>query len=75
MVDLFRKHHPNEVDQFSFYDYRIPNALKRRMGWRIDHIMTTEALAETSVDCYIDKEPRTKPKPSDHTPVIAVFQL
>lgn len=74
MVDVFRKHHPGEADQFSFFDYRIPNAVKRRMGWRIDHIMATEALADLSIDCYIDKEPRLKPKPSDHTPVVAVFQ-
>lgn len=75
LVDVFRKHHPAEPDQYSFFDYRIPNAAKRRMGWRLDHILATAPLAARSVDCYIDKEPRLLPKPSDHTPVVGVFEL
>lgn len=74
-VDIFRKHHPGEPDHYSFWDYRIPNALKRRLGWRLDYILATEPLANRSVDCYIDKAPRLLPKPSDHTPVIATFNL
>lgn len=73
MVDVFRKHHPNEPNQFSFWDYRIPNAVKRRMGWRLDHVMATIPLAEKSVKCDVDKTPRLQPKSSDHTPVVAVF--
>lgn len=75
LVDVFRKHHPAEPDQYSFWDYRIPNAVKRRMGWRLDHILATPPLAARSVDCYIDKEPRLLPKPSDHTPVVGVFEM
>ncbi|MGI6295877.1 MAG: exodeoxyribonuclease III [Armatimonadota bacterium] len=74
-VDVFRKHHPGEPDQYSFYDYRIPNALKRKLGWRIDHIWATAPLADTSSDCWIDLEPRSMEKPSDHTFVVADFQL
>jgi len=70
-VDVFRKHHPGEPNLYSFWDYRLPNALKRRLGWRIDHIWATVPLAERSADCWIDTEPRTMEKPSDHTFVVA----
>ncbi len=74
LVDLFRKH-CQDPEQYSFFDYRIPNSVKRRLGWRIDHILVTNPLGEQSVSCTIDLEPRLKPKPSDHTPVVAEFQL
>jgi exodeoxyribonuclease-3 len=73
-VDVFRKHHP-EPGQFSFFDYRTIKAAKRGMGWRIDHILATPTLAKECTDCFIDIQPRLQPKPSDHTPVVAVFDL
>jgi exodeoxyribonuclease-3 len=73
-VDVFRKHHPT-ARQYTFYDYRVKNAVERGLGWRVDHILTTEALAERSVDCYIDLKPRLMSKPSDHTVLVAVFEL
>ena len=72
-VDVFRKHCPEE-GLYSFFDYRIPNAAKRGMGWRLDHILATPPLTARSVACSIDLEPRLKPKTSDHTPVVAEFQ-
>lgn len=74
-VDVFRKHHPDEPYQYTFWDYRIPNAFKRRMGWRLDHILATRPLAEKSTACWIDTTPRTLVKPSDHTFIAADFQL
>ena len=74
LVDVFRKH-CSEPKQYSFFDYRIPNGVKRGLGWRIDHILTTPPLADKSTAGYIDLAPRLKPKPSDHTPVIAEFML
>ena len=72
--DVFRKHHP-EPGQFSFFDYRTPNAAKRGMGWRIDHVLATPPMAKTSVDAFIDVEPRLLPKPSDHTFMVADFDV
>lgn len=74
LTDLFRKHHP-EQKQFSFWDYRLPKSLERNLGWRIDHIWATSPMAEASIDCSIDEEPRSREKPSDHTPVTAEFEL
>ena len=73
-VDVFRKH-CSEPGQFSFFDYRLPNGVKRGLGWRIDHILATRPLADRSTAGYIDLAPRLEPKPSDHTPVVAEFLL
>ncbi|OFX14271.1 MAG: exodeoxyribonuclease III [Armatimonadetes bacterium RBG_16_58_9] len=74
-VDVFRKHHPGESGLYTFWDYRVPNAFKRRMGWRLDHIWATPPLAERCADCRIDTEPRQMEKPSDHTFVVADFEV
>lgn len=73
-TDLFRKHHA-EPGQYSFYDYRVKDAVKRGLGWRVDHIMATAPMAECSSDCWIDLAPRIGEKPSDHCPVLAEFEL
>jgi exodeoxyribonuclease-3 len=73
-IDLFRKFHPEE-GHFSFFDYRVKGALERNIGWRIDHVLTTPALESAAVDCFIDREPRGWERPSDHTPVVAVFDF
>jgi exodeoxyribonuclease-3 len=74
LVDVFRKHHP-EGGHFTFWDYRIPNALKRDMGWRIDYILATKPLAETSHRAWIDTDARARAKPSDHTFLVAEFEM
>lgn len=72
-VDIFRKHHPGEVGQYTFFDYRVPQAIKRRLGWRVDHILATETLAQRSQGCTIDMGPRMAKSPSDHTILFADF--
>jgi len=74
LVDVFRKHN-NEEGQFTFWDYRIINSVKRNLGWRLDHVFATAALAATSTKSYIDREPRLAPKPSDHTFLVAEFSV
>jgi len=71
-VDVFRKHHP-ESGQYTFFDYRTINAVQRKMGWRVDHILATSPLAAKSKDSYIDIKPRMLDKPSDHTFLVADF--
>jgi exodeoxyribonuclease-3 len=73
LVDLLRNHHPDE-GQFTFWDYRIPNALKRKMGWRLDYILATPVLAERCSECWIDTAARSLSKPSDHTFLVAQFE-
>ncbi len=72
-VDVYRMHQPTEK-AFTFWDYRIPNAVKRGLGWRIDHIWATRSLAEKSKTAWIDREPRLWQRPSDHTFIVAEFE-
>jgi exodeoxyribonuclease-3 len=73
-VDVFRMH-CRQAGQYTFWDYRMRGAFKRNRGWRLDHILATKPLAEKSTACYIDKQPRLADRPSDHTPIIAEFDL
>jgi len=72
LVDIFRKHIGDEK-VFTYWDYRMPWAVKANQGWRIDHIWASRPYAASSQDCWVDIEPRKKPKPSDHTFVAARF--
>lgn len=73
LVDVFRKHRPGP-GEFSFWDYRVKNALERNLGWRIDHILASPSLADRSSDSWVDRELRSWDKPSDHTAVLASFE-
>jgi exodeoxyribonuclease-3 len=74
-VDLFRMHHPGEPDHYTYWDYRVRNALGRGMGWRIDHIWASQALAPHCTRAWIDVEARRAQRPSDHTFLVAEFSL
>ena len=63
-----------EENSFSWWDYRAA-AFRRNRGLRIDHILASETLAKRCQQCYIDKAPRKLERPSDHTPVVAEFDL
>lgn len=65
----------SEPGQYTFWDYRARGTFERNRGWRIDHIMATAPLAEKCVSCTIDKEPRALERPSDHTPIVAEFDM
>jgi exodeoxyribonuclease-3 len=73
-VDVFRKHQPDEKI-FTFWDYRIPNAVKRGLGWRIDHIWATPCVVEKSKSAWIDVAARLMERPSDHTFIAAEFDI
>ena len=59
---------------YSWWDYRMLG-FRRNAGMRIDHILASPALAATCRACVIDKAPRKREQPSDHTPVVADFSL
>jgi exodeoxyribonuclease-3 len=73
LEDVYRRHRPAE-GEFSFWDYRVKDALARNIGWRIDHLFATEPLAAASVDAYAVRELRAMERPSDHTAVVGVFE-
>ena len=74
-VDVFRKHHPEEPEKFTYWDYRARNPIERGVGWRVDHIWATPALAEKSTTSWIDVDARKAERPSDHTFLVAEFNL
>jgi exodeoxyribonuclease-3 len=71
-TDVFRLH-CQEPGQYTFWDYRMRGSFRQNIGWRLDHILATKPLADRCTACYIDKEPRLAPHPSDHTPIVAEF--
>jgi len=73
-VDVFRKHEPG-AKMHTFWDYRIPRAFERGLGWRLDHLWASPPLAERSRKAWIDVAPRRWERPSDHTFVVAEFDL
>jgi exodeoxyribonuclease-3 len=70
LIDLFRKFHQGS-GHYTYWEFFIPKAFERNLGWRIDHIYATPDLADRCTNCWIDREPRGWERPSDHTYVIA----
>ena len=68
LEDVFRIFEPGGKN-WSWWDYRH-SAWERDKGWRIDHIYLTEDILSCANSCWIDKEPRSREKPSDHAPVV-----
>jgi len=71
LVDTFRRHHA-EGGFYSWWDYR-QLGFQRNDGLRIDHILAARSLADRCTEALIDREERKGAKPSDHAPVVAVF--
>ena len=75
LVDVFRWHHPDEAQQYTYWDYRARNPVQRKIGWRVDHLLATRVLAERSTRAWIDETARLAERPSDHTFLAAEFSL
>jgi exodeoxyribonuclease-3 len=73
LSDVFRQFDQAEKS-FSWWDYRAAG-FRRNAGLRIDLILASPEMAEACQASYIDREPRTWERPSDHTPVIAEFAI
>jgi len=63
-----------EKELYSWWDYRT-GAFRRNRGLRIDLILTNESLSKKCSSSYIDLAPRKNERPSDHAPVVSVFDL
>lgn len=74
LVDVFRKHHPGEPGQYTFFDYRVKDSVGRNLGWRVDHILATNKTAAVSSGCVIDRATRLAEKPSDHAVIFAEWE-
>ena len=65
--DIYR--HLNKYKQeYTFWDY-MAGAWQKNQGMRIDHFLISNNLLSNIKNVNIDKKPRSKIKPSDHTPI------
>ncbi len=73
-IDAFRYLYPDRI-QFTWWDY-IGGMIWKNQGMRIDYLFVTEPLKDRIKDVYVDLWPRKRrsPKPSDHAPVVGVFE-
>ena len=71
LTDAFRALHP-EPHQYSYWDYQA-GRWGRDEGLRIDHLLLSPQAADRLQAAGIDREPRGREKPSDHTPVWCVI--
>lgn len=70
-VDVFRQFN-DEPGEYSWWSH-FHHDFEKNRGLRIDHIWTSPPMAESCIDCWVDKTTRANEKPSDHAPVIAEF--
>jgi len=73
-VDVFRKHVPG-AGEYTYFDYRAKGGVESGKGWRIDHVLASQSLAERSSRAWIDLDPRRAERPSDHAPLLAEFEV
>jgi exodeoxyribonuclease-3 len=54
--------------EYTFWDY-FAGSWQKNYGMRIDHFLLSNSLVENIKSININKKPRSKEKPSDHTPI------
>ena len=70
MVDVGRKLAPDDARLFSWWPY-WRQARERNLGWRIDYVLASRALAEKATACEVKRTFGT----SDHAPVVVTFAV
>ena len=65
--DIYR--HFNETKEgYTFWDY-MRGAWQKNNGMRIDHFLVSNSIIDKIKSVNINKDPRGRKKPSDHTPI------
>jgi exodeoxyribonuclease III len=62
------KYFNKDKNEYTFWDY-MSGAWPKNNGMRIDHFLISNNLIDTIKSVNINKKPRSKVKPSDHTPI------
>ena len=65
--DVYRYFNKNKCE-YTFWDY-MAGSWQKDHGMRIDHFLVSNNLIHDIKNITIDKKPRSKIKPSDHTPI------
>ncbi len=67
LKDVYR-HTKKKTQEFTFWDY-FAGSWQKNYGMRIDHFLISNSLLDSVQSISINKQPRSKAKPSDHTPI------
>jgi exodeoxyribonuclease III len=73
LTDALRATNP-DGGIYTFWDYQA-GAWQKNRGIRIDHVLLTPQAADRLVSVGIDKDVRSREKPSDHVPVWVELDL
>ena len=65
--DVYRYFNKSK-QEYTFWDY-FAGSWQKNYGMRIDHFLVSSNLLENIKSININKKPRSKIKPSDHTPI------
>ena len=65
--DIFRLKN-SKKQEYTFWDY-FAGSWQKNYGMRIDHFLISNSLLDNVKSININKKPRSKIKPSDHTPI------
>ncbi len=65
--DVYRSKNKGK-QEYTFWDY-FAGSWQKNYGMRIDHFLVSNNLFENISSIKINKKPRSKLKPSDHTPI------
>ena len=65
--DIYR-HFNKDKQEYTFWDY-MSGSWQKNHGMRIDHFLVSNNFLDNIKNINIDKKPRSKLKPSDHTPI------
>ena len=65
--DIYRYFNKNK-QEYTFWDY-MAGSWHKNHGLRIDHFLVSNNLLDKIKDVSINRNPRSKLKPSDHTPI------
>jgi len=65
--DIYRYFYKNKIE-YTFWDY-MSGSWQKNHGMRIDHFLVSNELLNKVKNINIDKKPRSKMRPSDHTPI------
>ena len=66
-VDIYRHINKNK-QEYTFWDY-FAGSWQKNLGMRIDHFLISNNLINRIQNVKINKFPRSRIKPSDHTPI------
>ena len=66
-TDIYRHFHETK-EGYTFWDY-MRGAWQKNNGMRIDHFLVSSSIIDNVRKININKDPRGREKPSDHTPI------